>query len=121
MRVVGYDRTNDRTRLAFGAFLAGIVLFWAWILALAAAHKHGMRNFWLVGFLPQVLLGLILAAVHRRAYLLVAAGMFAIPAVDLVKHGPFADCALVTGWPVALAGMIAVGIGRYLRLHTRGE
>jgi len=118
VRVVGYDRTNDRTRLAFGAFLAGFVLFWVWILALASAHKHGMRNFWLVGFLPQVLVGLILAAAHRWAYLLVAAGMLAFPAVDLIRHGPYADCALAAGWPVALGGLIAVAIGRYLRRKT---
>jgi hypothetical protein len=101
------QRVVMATLAGIGSSAAGFVLFWVWIVALAHAHQHGARNLLVVGVLPQVLLGVVLGTVHRWISLPIAAGMLLLPMVDVFRHGPYAECAYVVGWPVAIGGLAA--------------
>jgi hypothetical protein len=61
--------------IGIGAFLAGFPLLCVWWAAVVISFNHDLANAWLVAFLLQALLGLILGALHRWAYLPIAAGM----------------------------------------------
>jgi len=104
--MLGCGLIMDRSQRVPIAVLAGIALFFTWIEAMAKAHDYGARNILLVGVVPQVLLGMLLGALHRWAYIAIAVGMFLFPIVDVFRAGPFAECAYVVGWPLAVGGLI---------------
>jgi hypothetical protein len=103
--------------LSLGGFLAGFPLFHIWSAAWAVAynHSHDHRTTWVVAFLFQVLLGAILASLHRWVYLSVAAGMFLfLVLLFTLGAGPYPAFILAAGWPLALAGLLTTKIKRSL-------
>jgi hypothetical protein len=113
---VNKHRESDQ-RVAL-ALLGGVVLFFAWLWILAKAHENGARNLLRVGVLPQVLLGMLLGVINRWIYIAVAVGMFLFPIVDVLRAGPFADCAYVVGWPLAVGGLLSRAAHSYWRQRT---
>lgn len=103
--------------LSLGAFLGGFPLFYAWWVPVAVTwnHSHDYLTTWVVAFLLQVLMGAILATIHRWAYLPVAAAMLLTPVLLIIlRPGPYAAFILAAGWPLALAGLLTTTIKRTL-------